>query len=66
MFDFEFLNLLLIRAGMNGRDLAEKLSVSEWTVHNWLAGKVDPRIERIPALAQIFKVNQKDFLKGEK
>ncbi len=48
-----------IKAGLTRRELAEKVSVSAYTIKAWEYGFYSPTDEHVEALEQIFKVSKR-------
>ena len=44
------------RAGLNNREVAQSLGVSESQVNKWRRGDVVPRFERVVEIAQLFEL----------
>ncbi|MNO22996.1 transcriptional repressor DicA [compost metagenome] len=51
----------LKRNGKTQTDLANDLSIPETTVSNWINAKTYPRIDKIQAMANYFRINRSDL-----
>lgn len=52
-------------AGMNQKDLADKLNVNQTAVSMWETGKVTPRYDKLAKMAQMFGCSIEDLMKKE-
>lgn len=52
-------------AGMNQKDLADKLNVNQTAVSMWETGKVTPRYDKLVKMAQMFGCSIEDLMKKE-
>ena len=52
----------MIAFGINQRDLAQRVGVSEASVSNWLKGVKIPRTDKINKICQIFNCNYSDLI----
>lgn len=52
-----------IEAGMEQKELAELLHISNKTVSSWECGRTEPKIGMIEAMSKIFNRPKSDFLK---
>ena len=48
--------------GMSTADLSRALGISYTTVSDWVKGKTYPRIDKIEAIANLFKIDKKDLV----
>ena len=50
------------KAEMSQAELADKLDVSTSTVADWESGHMNPRIDRLPAIAKALKVEVAELM----
>lgn len=54
-----FMNLY----GLNQKDIAQKIGVSEASVSNWIKGVKVPRADKIDKMCELFNCNRSDLVK---
>lgn len=62
----ENLEKYLNKSGLDQRDLALKMDVSDATISNWINGKKFPRLDKIQKLADLFSINKSDLIEAAK
>jgi len=57
---------VLVRKGINQKDLAEKLDKNEHTISNWCINKSQPHLKELQRIAEILDVDICDLLVSKK
>lgn len=57
---------VLVRRGVNQKDLAEKLGKNEHTISNWCINKSQPHLKELQRIAEILDVDICDLLVSRK
>jgi len=57
---------ILVRKGINQKDLAEKLDKNEHTISNWCINKSQPHLKELQRIAEILDVDICDLLVSRK
>ena len=57
---------VLVRKGINQKDLAEKLNKNEHTISNWCINKSQPHLKALQRIAKILDVDICDLLVSRK
>ena len=57
---------VLVRKGINQKDLAEKLGKNEHTISNWCINKSQPHLKELQRIAEILDVDICDLLVSKK
>lgn len=52
----------MIKFGINQRDLAQRIGVSEASVSNWLKGVKVPRVDKINKICEIFNCDYSELI----
>jgi len=56
------IRIMRYRLGMNQKDLAREMAVSQATICEWESGRASPKIDRIPRLAALLGVTSDEII----